>query len=380
MRSKIIYSAVMAALLSATSVSVAWAETVRIGVILPLSGANSLSGSEVLSGITLAVEEFNASEGTDGLQVEIIPTDDAGVPTQAVSGAQKLIERDGVIGILGSQTSNVSIAVGNVAREAKIPVITGGAAASEITESNKAGDPWIFRAMPSTLEQGRETAADILNILKFKRVAIIYDNSSYGRLLNDSFTEAFTKGGGEIVGREHYEQGEQDFYNVLTRLRESNPEVVYLAGLVAEGAAILRQAGEISFTPQFVGSGGMVTDSLLQLAGPASEGFAVSVMYEPNTNNPIGKEFGERFQNRFSIPGNTLSGVGYDGARIMLEALSRTEKLDGTSLRDAIRSSNLELVEGPPGSRAKFDEQGASYFKLGLAVVKDGKRELIPYK
>ncbi|UXT85221.1 ABC transporter substrate-binding protein [Agrobacterium tumefaciens] len=378
-RSFIGYVAVLALVAGMGAMGASAADPIKIGLVLPLSGANSLSGTEVLAGVTLAVEEFNKAGGAGGRMVEIVQADDAGVPTQAVSAAQKLIERDGVVAIIGSQTSNVSIAIGNVARRASIPVVTSGAASSEITDGNQAGDPWIFRGMPSTLQQGQESAADALNKLHLKRVAVVYDNSSYGRLLNDSFTEAFTKAGGEVVAREHYEQGEQDFYNLLSRIRTAKPDGVYIAGLVTEGAAILRQAGELDFKTTFSGSGGMVTDSLLTLAGPASEGLAVSVMYEPNTNNPVGKAFGERFQARFSMPGNTLSGTGYDAAKIVTDAIKRATPVSGKTVRDAIRTSEVELVEGPPGSRAKFDDKGASYFKLGLAIVQNGKRNLLPY-
>jgi branched-chain amino acid transport system substrate-binding protein len=357
------------------------ANPIPVGLLIPLSGGNSLSGAEVLAGVTLALEEFNAAGGANGRPIELVRVDDAGAPTTGASAAQKLIERDRVVAIIGSQTSNVSVAVGNVGRRAKIPVVTSGAASAEITDGNTAGDPWIFRAMPSTTEQGAESADDAVKLLKLKKLGVIYDNSSFGRLVSESFIKAAKTQGAEIVASEHYEQGEQDFYTLLTRIRQKAPDGVYIAGLIAEGAAILRQAAEINFKTQFIGSGGMISNSLLELAGRnASEGFAVSVMYEPNTTNPKGKEFGERFQKRFNLPGNTLSGHGYDVGYLVFDAIKRAKALDGPSVRDAIRTSNIELVEGPPGSRVKFDDKGASYFKLGTAVVRNGVRELLPYQ
>lgn len=365
--------------LAATSVLAA--DPIKVGLIIPLSGGNSLSGAEVLAGVTMAFEECNAAGPANGRPIEVVKEDDAGVPTTGASAAQKLIERDRVVAIIGSQTSNVAIAIGNVARKAKVPVVTSGAASSEITETNTAGDPWIFRAMPGTGEQGIESANDMVKLMKLKRIAVIYDNSSYGRLLSDSFIKAAKSLGVEVVASEHYEQGEQDFYTLLTRVRETKPDGVFIAGLIAEGASILRQANEINFKAQFYGSGGMISNSLLELAGrDASEGFAVNVMYEPNTNNPVGKAFGERFQKRFKLPGNTLSGHGFDVGTIVCDAIKRAKTVDGTGVRDAIRTSNVELVEGPSGSRAKFDDKGASYFKLGTAIVKNGVRSLLPYQ
>jgi branched-chain amino acid transport system substrate-binding protein len=357
------------------------ADPIKVGVILPFSGANALSGNEVLSGIMLAIDEANAAGGINGRPIEVIKADDGGVPTTGVSAVQKLIERDKVVAILGSQTSGVTLPAGEVARKAHVPMIAAGATATDLTESNKPGDPWLFRHIPGSAQQGPESADDAVRRLNCKKIGILYENTAYGRSLAETFGKAAKASGAQVVADEHYEQGDQDFYTVLTRMREAEAGCVYLAGLIAEGAAILRQASEVQFKAQFIGSGGMVTDSVIELAGPAaSEGFAVSVMYEPNTNNPIGKAFGERFQKKYNLPGNTLSGVGYDAAQILVDALKHAKSLDGTSVRDAILHSNAELVEGPPGSRAKFDEKGASYFKLGLAVVKNGKRQLLPYE
>lgn len=355
-------------------------DPVKVGVVLPFSGGNSLSGGEVLAGLTLALEEHNATAGPSDARIEIVREDDAGVPTTGVSAVQKLIERDKVVAVIGSQTSNVSLPAGDVARRAKIPMLSGGATSTGLTDANAPGDPWYFRHFPGSGQQGPESAEDAVKRLNCKRLAILYENTSYGRSLAETFSKAATGAGGTIVMQEHYEQGEQDFYTVLTRIRGTNPEGVYLAGLIAEGAAILRQAAEIRFKTQFVGSGGMVTDSLLELAGPASEGFAVSVMYEPSTNSPVGRDFGDRFTKRFKLPGNTLSGVGYDAGRIMFDAIRRAKATDGLAIRNALMTSNVELAMGPPGTRVKFDPKGASAFKLGLAVVKNGKRELLPYE
>lgn len=358
--------------------ALAQTEPVRVGMVLPLSGINSLSGTEVVNGITLALEEFNAAGGR---RIEIIRGDDAGVPTTGVSAAQKLIERDKVVALIGSQTSAVTLAIGDVARQAKIPVLSGGAVAAALTDRNVAGDPWVFRAIPGSDKQGPESAYDAVNRLKLKKLGILHENTTYGRSLAESFSAFAKQAGAEIVRVDHYEQGEQDFYTVLARMRSSNPDGVYLAGLIAEGAAILRQAHEMQFKVRFVGSGGMVTDSVIELAGAqAAEGFAVSVMFEPNTTNPIGKSFGERYQKRFNIPANTLSGLGYDAGRIVFDAIKRAPAMTGLAVRDAMLTSSVELVEGPPGTRVKFDNKGAASFKLGLAVVKNGRRELLPYE
>jgi branched-chain amino acid transport system substrate-binding protein len=355
------------------------ANPVKVGLILPFSGVNALSGGEVWAGVTLAIEEFNAANSASGLTVEVLKEDDGGVPSTGVSAVRKLIERDKVVAILGSQTTGVTLPASEVTRQAKIPHLAAGAAGTVLTATNKKGDPWCFRHIPGSEQQGRESATDAVKRLDLTRIAIVYENTAYGRSLAETFGKVAKDNGATIVAQEHYEQGEQEFYTLLTRVKATNPNGVYLAGLIAEGAAMLRQAGEINFKTRFIGSGGMVTDSLIKLAGPASEGFGVTVQYEPNTPSPLGKAFGEKFQKRFNIPGNTLSGLGYDAGRIMFDAIKRAKSMSGVDIRDSLLTSSVEIVEGPPGSKVSFDDMGASYFKLGLAIVKNGQRVLLPY-
>jgi branched-chain amino acid transport system substrate-binding protein len=360
--------------------SAAAADPIKIGVILPLSGPSSLAGSEVLTGITLAFEEVNAAGGLLGRPIEMIKEDDEGVPTKGVTAAKKLIERDGVVGIVGTYNSAVALVIAEAARAARVPVVAGGSTAISVTDANKAGDPWFFRPYPGSVEQATQSAQDVIKKLKKTRIAILYENTPYGRSLMESFEKLTAPLGATIVSKESYNLGDQDFFTQLAKLRNLKPDGVYLGGLIAEGAAIVRQAAEAGFKTQFIGSGGMMSDKFIELAGPASEGFAVSTMYEPNTANQTGRAFGERYKKRFGVNANVHSALGYDGARVLTNGVAKAGVADRVKVRDAIvAAKNLPLVEGPPGTMSTFDEKGGVSFRIGLAIVKNGVRELMPF-
>jgi branched-chain amino acid transport system substrate-binding protein len=260
-------------------------------------------------------------------------------------------------------------------------MVTGGSTAVSVTKANTPGDPWFFRHFPGSDEQGTQSAQDVVQRLKKKRLAILYENTAYGKDLERTFREVTTKVGATIVSSETYNQGDTDFYTHLTKLKSQAPDGVYIAGLIAEGAAILRQARELGLGTQFIGSGGLMSDKLIELTGPASEGFAISTMYEPSTNNPVGAEFGKRFAKRFGVAANTHSALGYDALRVLADGVRRAGSTDGASIQKALIGTREFLtVQGPPGTRVVFDEIGGAHFKIGLSVVKDGKRVLLPYE
>ncbi|MBI3455572.1 MAG: ABC transporter substrate-binding protein [Candidatus Rokubacteria bacterium] len=357
------------------------AEPIKVGVILPFTGGSSIAASEIFSGITLALEEINGAGGVLGRTIELIKEDDESIPTKGVTAAQKLIVRDKVVALIGTYNSAVALPASDIARKAKIPMVTGGSTAVTVTKANTPGDPWFFRHFPGSDEQGTQSAQDVVLRLKKKRLAILYENTTYGKDLEKTFREVTTGAGATIVSSETYNHGDTDFYTQLTKLKSLAPDAVYIAGLVAEGTAILRQARDLGLKTQFVGSGGLMSDKLIELAGAAAEGFAVSTMYEPSTNNLVGAEFGKRFAKRFGVAANTHSALGYDALRVLADAIRRAGSTEGIAIRNALMATkDFETVQGPPGAKAVFDDIGGAHFKIGLGVVKDGKRILMPYE
>ncbi|MGE0713903.1 MAG: ABC transporter substrate-binding protein [Alphaproteobacteria bacterium] len=356
-------------------------QPVRIGVMLPLSGGSSIAGQEVVSGVKLALEEANAKGGLFGAPIQAFIEDDEGSPTKGTTAVRKLIEGDKVCVIVGTYISGVALAAMKIARDYKVPMSSGGSTAISVTDANEPGNPWFFRAFPGSDIQGRQSAVDAVEVLKKKRFAIIHDNSNYGTTLADVFKKVVAEAKGEMVAVDTYNTGEQDFSPILTKLRALRPEAVYIGGLVGEGATIVRQAAEVGLRTQFIGSGSMMTDKFIELTGPASEGFAVSSMYEPDTPNPVGRAFGERYKAKYGINSNVHSALGYDSMSIVIEATRRAGKCEGQAIRDtmAAKMADFPLVQGPPGTTAKYDAKGSVDFLIGLAVVKNGKRALMTY-
>jgi len=368
------------AVISTASISAAWAEQLKLGVSLPLSGSASLAGTSIREGIEFAVKQANAKGGVFGENVKIFVEDDEGNPTKGVTAVRKLIEQDGVVGISGTYVSAVAAAQNKVAKEYKVPMISAGSTSSAVTDANTAGDPWFFRAFPGSTTQAMQTSKDTLGKLNAKTVVVLFENSIYGKSLADEFKANYEGMGGKIISVEAYNPGEKDFYSALTNVRAQAPEAIYIAGLMDSGAQIIKQAGELGLQVKIVGSGSMMSDKLIELAGPASEGFAVSSMFEPSTPNVYGAEFAKEFRAAYNKEPDVYSAIGFDSIGLLMEAARRVGKADGAAMQQQLmKMGDYPLAQGPAGTTAKFDDKGSVQFTVGLAIVKNGKREWLPF-
>ncbi|MBV8473499.1 MAG: branched-chain amino acid ABC transporter substrate-binding protein [Hyphomicrobiales bacterium] len=352
------------------------AQPIKIGGMLPLSGTASIEGRQIVQGLQFAVEEWNAKGGVFGRQIELVMEDDEGNSTKGVTAVRRLIESENAPFIVGTYVSAVALAASKVAAEYKVPMLSGGSTGAAVTDQNTPGDPWFFRSWPDSNRQGKDTARAIVLMFKKTKVAILHDNTNYGVTLADQVTKVVTGVGGTIISSDGYNSGEQDFSSALTKLRSVAPEAVYIGGWAGDGANIVRQAAEVGLRTQFVGSGSMISDDFIKLAGAACEGFAVASLYEASTPNPVGKAFGERFQARFKQEANTFSALGYDSTNIGIEAMRRVGKPDGAEIQKMLKDGmkDFGIACGPAGSTAAFDEKGSVNFPMFIAVIKNGKR------
>lgn len=355
-------------------------EPIRLGVMLPLTGPAALAGTSILEGIRFAADEANAKGGANGRKVQLFVENDEGSSTKGVTAVRKLVESDKVIAISGTYVSAVALAAFKVAREFKVPMVSAGSTSSNVTDANTAGDPWFFRAFPGSDEQGEQSARDIVKKLNAKKVALIQENSIYGSSLAEQMKKVIPQYGGQIVGVESYNPDERDFYSVLTKVRMKQPDAIYIAGLMDAGAQIIKQSREVGLKAELVGSGSMMSDKLIELAGPASEGFAVSSMFEPSTPNKVGQAFTAAFRQKMKKEPDVYSALGYDSMHLLIEAARRAPKLDGAAMQATLKSmKDMPLVQGPDGTVSNFDDKGSVSFKIGLAVVRNGKRQWLPF-
>jgi branched-chain amino acid transport system substrate-binding protein len=345
-------------------------ETIKIGAIFPLTGGSAYQGKSFKQAIQLAEEEINSNGGINGKKLEIIFEDDKGVPAEGVNAAQKLITQDNVSAIIGNFNSSVTLAVRAVTEREKVVQITPGSTADNITEP---GHPYMFRNLMPNSFQAPELAKFAIKKLGLKNVAIIAENTDYGRTGAQQYEQVAKKLGGKILAIEYYNQGDKDFYAQLTKLKNMNPDAIFISGLITEGAQILQQARDLGIKTQWLGMGGFTNDNFPKLAKGAAEGMIHVSYFEPGFYDyfPNSKLFVENYNKKYGSNPDMYAANGYEAVYILAEAIKKAGGGDREKIREAMtKIKDLPGVCGP----TTFDKNGQAKKGLLFVKIENGKR------
>ncbi len=358
---------VSTSLVLAIGSSVLAQDTIKIGEFASMTGKEAVFGQLSDKGVRLAVDEINAKGGVLGKKLDVLLEDDQSKTGEASTIVKKFISRDKVVAVLGEITSGRTIEAAPIAQNAKIPLLTPGATAPEVTQKGN----YIFRAAFIDPFQGTVMARFARNSLKLSRVAILSSVSSPQSVgLAKFFRERFTADGGTIVADAKYSEGEKDFRAQLTAIKSAGAEGVFVPGYYAEAALICRQARDLGLTVPLMGIDGWESPDLISIAGRAVEGSYLVTHYSPESQDPVVVAFNERFKARYGDNSNALSALGYDSVLILADAIKRAGTTEGPALRDALAATkNFRGVTGI----ITLDEQRNATKSAVILVVKDGK-------
>lgn len=360
-----VLSAVILALTLA-SCSKAESNSVKIGGIFPLSGQVAVYGVECKNGVDLAIEEINAAGGINGKPVVLVSEDDEGNPDKTVNAFKKLSTKDGVKVVIGSLTSGCTQAITTLSQASKVVQIAPAATAPAITD---AGD-FIFRACFIDPFQGTVGGKFAAETLGKKRAAILYDiGNDYSVGLADNFKIAFTKAGGSIVSEESYATNDKDFNAQLTKIKNANPDVVYLPDYYGTVALIAKQLRAQGINVPMVGADGW--DGLTSNAGDEVLGGYYSNHYAVDSTEPAVKKFVESFRAKYNKDPNSFAALGYDCVYLIRDAIVAAGAEDSIAVRDALAKTDGDYVTG----HLTFDEKHnpiKSAVMLELVKADDG--------
>jgi branched-chain amino acid transport system substrate-binding protein len=309
-----------------------------IGHVGSLSGDTATFGTSADEGIRQALDEINAAGGVLGKKIRVITEDDRSLADEAKTAANKLITRDKVVAILGEIASSRSIAIAPVCEEAKIPMLSPGSTNPKVTK----GYEYVFRNCFIDPFQGTAMAKFAMNDLKLKKFAVLYPvNSDYGMGLREYFKNAVNQMGGQIVEDVAYtEKSDVDFRGQLTKIKNANPEAIYVSGYYTEAGLIAQQARELGITVPMLGGDGWDSEQTLKIGGKAIEGCYFTNHYSTDDVRPEVQKFVSVYKQRYN--GKTpdaMAILGFDAMRIMADAIARAGSTDGDKIRDALATT-----------------------------------------
>ena len=263
---KILLSAVAVAALGYSGAAQA---QIKIGVAGPLTGSNAAFGTQLQVGADQAVADINAKGGVLGKKLVDVVADDACDPKQAVTVANQLVE-DGVVFVDGHFCSASSIPASKVYSDNGILEMSPASTNPNYTDDS--GSKTVFRDCGRDDQQGKVAADYIAKNFKNAKIAVLDDNSTYGKGIADQVRMNLKKLGIPDAYDASYTAGDKDYSALISRLKQAGITLVYIGGYYSDAGLIERQGQAQGFTPQYFGEDAMQASALWQVAGPAAQG------------------------------------------------------------------------------------------------------------
>lgn len=332
---------------------------VKIGVAGPMTGANASFGEQYMKGAQAAADAINAAGGVNGEKIVLVAGDDACEPKQAVAVANRLVDQDKVVGVVGHFCSSNTIPASEVYDEAGVISITPGSTNPAVTER---GLKTVLRMCGRDDQQGIVAGDYIVDMLKAKKVAVINDKDTYGKGLADATSTQLKKRGVTPVLEEGLTRGEKDFSALVTKIRSTGAEVVFFGGLHPEAGPLVRQMREQGLKDvKFVSDDGIVTDELVTTAGGTQyvDGVYMTFGADPRLL-PDSKAVVDQFRKGGYEPeGYTL--YAYASLQAIAAGLNGAKKNEGEAAAEWLKANPVKTVMGEKTWDSKGDLKVSDY-------------------
>jgi branched-chain amino acid transport system substrate-binding protein len=354
-------------------------ETVKVGVIQPLSGSVAASGNYIRMGAEIGRDWINAKGGVLGRKVELLIEDNKSDPKEAATAAEKLIVRDKVPVIVGAWGSSMTLAAMPKLEEYGVPMVVETSSAATIT---KRGNPWVFRISPPS-EMEALGLEKYMKDLGIKQADFLAVNTDWGRGAVGAFGDLLKRSGAQVGTAEFMEQAATDMNAQITKVKAGGADTLFLTTSVEQITLVLKQAQEQRLVRRVITTGGSSSPSqLIKQAGAAAEGtyhilFFLPWFPEAMPDGKLAKAFVDEWAKRgHPFEGLTEGFRGHDGVLTAVEAIRIAGKADPKAVREALWQVSVMGVNGP----IKFEkdgpagkESGQSKPSIFIVQVKDGK-------
>jgi branched-chain amino acid transport system substrate-binding protein len=355
-------------------------ESLKVGLIQPLSGPIAAAGSYITNGAKIALDRVNAKGGVKGRKLELIIEDNKSDPAETRNAAEKLIVRDKVPVIIGAWGSSMTLAMMPLAAQHGVGVVVETSSSVKITDPKTPGAKVVNRISP-TSELEAVGVEGLLPQLGMKKVGYLAVNTDWGRGAVVAFGDVLKKQGATVDLVEYVGQADTDFYSQLTKFKAAGVDSVVITDDAPKAAKMLQQMKELGLNAKVLVTGGSAwPDSMIQLGGaPAVEGAMFVNFYNPYDYAMAGDpEASRAYVEEWKKRGLPWIGVvegmrGFDAVNVVAKALETAGDPTPAKVLEAVRHAEMKGLYG----LIKFDKNGQSYSNIILTQVKNGKYAVV---
>ncbi len=353
-----------AAMLAVTLAGGAAQAQVHIATVGPMTGSNASFGGQMKAGAEQAVADINKAGGVNGQQLVLEVGDDACDPKQAVSVANQMSSRK-VVFVAGHFCSSSSIPANKVYAEEGMLQISPASTNPRLTDE---GGWNTFRVCGRDDQQGIVAGKYLATEFKGRKIAILHDNSAYGKGLADETKKSLNGNGVTETMYAAYTPGERDYAAIVSRMKQAGVEVIYIGGYHTETGLIARQAQEQGMRVTLVGGDALATNEFWQIAGPAGENTMMTFPSDPR-KRPTAAEAVAAFKAKGVDPeGYTL--YTYAAIQVWAAAAKKAGSTDAKKVAETLHSGTWNSVLGDITFDKKGDVTKSDYV---FYVWKNGK-------
>jgi len=366
-RKQLTAASLAAAMLFATNLPVEAKTKVAIAFIGPLTGANSHLGLGGRNSADLAIRLRNADPKTK-YEYELVALDDECKPNIGVQTVTKAGTDQRISAAIAHYCSAVAMATLGVFHKFGLPMITFGAIAPEVTDSHDFKE--IHRVVASAIEQVK-IGPQFLRDLGYKTWGVIYDTTAYGTSLDKPFGPYLSEAGGKEIVKFGVSPDQQDFTTELTKLKDANPDIVYLECLAPVAIRIRLQMEKLGIASQVDSVSGVFSEDYIKNLGPLAEGTLSRRIGTPIDEIPEGKAFLAKYaEQKYDHPADVWGHYAFAQANLLIDIIEDVGP-DRAKVTKALRAAkDHPTILG----KITFNEKGQNINEIAdIIVVQDGK-------
>lgn len=326
-------------------------DTIKIGAVLPLTGALASYGENASRGIRLCAKEWNSSLGNGGKRIAVYIEDSKGNQNEAITAYRKLTKSDRVVAIIGDVASSPTLAIAPLANADSIPIVSPAASSPDITDAG----PFIYRVWPSDVCEASRMAQYVLD-MDYSRISVLYVNNDYGASMYEDFVDLLSHSDCDVVASQTFDQDTRDVRSQLTTIRNSSPDAMYVIAYPKETVVILRQAKELNFKCSLLATSAIEDDQILPEVGHLfSKGVVFTSPIPPDSLDSVVMKFRTEYEREYHVPPGLVSDYGYDAMLSILMAIKTNDQASSTQIANGLE--NLGEIHGATGV-FNFDTNG----------------------
>lgn len=351
--------------------------SIPIGLNVELTGEMPAVGKSSKNAADLYIDQINANGGLrvgdETLPVRLLVGDNGAKAEQAAAVAQRLISQDGVLAMVGPNASACAIPASEIAESLRCVMISPWSTNPKTTldASSGANKNYVFRACFTDLFQARVLAKFVLNDLGAKAAACLFDVASEApNGQANQFKKVFEENGGRMTAFETFTTGDRDFSAQLTKIKASNPEVIFLPTYYNDVALIIGQARRLGINAQFVGSDAWSSPEIIKLGGPSVDGSYFCNHYSSEIATPAAQKFMADYEARFGQKPDDVAALTYDTFGLLGKAIEQAGTIDREAVRKAL--SNIAEYEGVTGTMRFEPGSGDPVKSAVILQIRDG--------